>query len=106
MKVPKKWLYGVAACLLIIFIWYFTGVEITYGEDTVDYDPFIKKEPSFTFLFANTAMCGECDLRPLELIPYEGRTKLLEYCRARLGIDSINACYNQLKVMYPSVIIK
>ena len=97
-----------AILLVIIFfsIWYFIGIEVTYSEDTVDYDPFIKKEPSFTFLFTNTAMCGECDLRPLELIPYEGRTKLLEYCRARLGIDSINACYNQLKVMYPSVIIK
>ena len=91
---------------LALSVWLFLGIEIIYREETTDYDTFVKKEPGFTLLFENVAKCGECDLRPLELIPYEGRTKLLEYCRARLGIDSINACYNQLKVMYPSVIIK
>ena len=92
--------------LLALSIWFFLGIEIIHREETTDYDLFVKKEPGFTFLFENVAKCGECDLRPFNLIPSEDYPKLDKYCRARLNIDSINACYNQLKIMYPPIIFK
>ena len=104
MKRQHKLLYSSIVLLLtgtFFASWFFVGIEITYREEITDYDPFIKKKPSFKFLFLNTAQCGECDLRPFDLIGPENRAEFLAYCRARRGIDDIMTCYRQLESEQP-----
>lgn len=79
---------------LLLLLWLFTGVERTAREHgEIDYAMFAKQAPSFKVLFENTAQCGECDLRPWELMSHDDQARFADYCAARFGLDQVWPCY-------------
>jgi hypothetical protein len=78
---------------LIMFFWLFTGVEYIAREDRENYELFVKQKATFNLIFENTAMCGECDLRPWKLMKQKARDRFAEYCAARFGLDDTRLCY-------------
>ncbi len=83
-------LSGVLALVLCLF----AGVELRHREHgETDYDFFAKRAPGFQVVFENPAQCGECDLRPWELIGAEDRRRFADFCAARFGLADVQACY-------------
>lgn len=75
---------------LALLLWLFTGVErIAREHGEVDYELFAKQAPGFTVVFENTALCGECDLRPWSLMSRDDRSRFANYCAARYGLDQV-----------------
>lgn len=79
--------------ILLMLIWLFTGVEYIAREHSENYELFVKNSASFNLIFKNTAMCGECDLRPWHLMDQKARDGFSEYCTARFGLDDPRLCY-------------
>jgi hypothetical protein len=74
-------------------LWLFAGVERIEREHTTDYHFFAKQSPSFQIVFENPAMCGECDLRPWDLLKPDERRRFAEYCAVRFGLNDLRPCY-------------
>ncbi len=79
--------------ILILLILLFTGVEYIAREHSENYELFVKNSASFNLIFKNTAMCGECDLRPWHLMDQKAKNGFAEYCAARFGLDDPKLCY-------------
>ncbi len=95
--------YALAIAPLILVSSLLVGVEEIHREHgEVAYDPFIKHAPSFTFVFENTAQCGECDLRPWSLMTEDARQRFAMFCSARFGLDDEHACYSMFEAKQPS----
>lgn len=79
--------------VVILISWIFLGIEITYREHDTEYSFFMKKQLSTDFLFTNTALCGECDLRPLQFMSEGDISKFSSYCSAKFGEENIQECH-------------
>jgi hypothetical protein len=87
-------LSGVLALVLCLF----AGVEVRHREHgETNYDFFAKHRPGFQVVFENTAQCGECDLRPWQLIGADDQGRLADFCAARFGLADVKACYARLE---------
>ena len=79
--------------IAVLISWMFLGMEVTYKEHNTEYSFFIKKQISTDFLFTNTALCGECDLRPLQFMSESDISKFASYCSAKFGEENIQNCH-------------
>lgn len=89
----SRYIAATLAIALTLLLWLFTGVERSYREHGTDYELFVKQTPSFKIVFENPAWCGECDLRPWELMRPEDRRQFEKYCAVRFGLDDVRPCY-------------
>ena len=72
---------------LVLAIVPFIGIERKPGEHATSHLPFVKQAPSLTFVFSNGALCGECDLFPLERLSPERHAEFAAFCEARYGLE-------------------
>lgn len=82
----------VLALLLTLPMWLFVGVEAVDYEHSTDYRPFLKQYPSWTIVYRNPVLCGECDLRRPENIGREANGRFETFCRVRFDLDP-GLCY-------------
>ena len=92
MKI-KIFITLIALAIMLLITYMFLGIEITYKEDDTEYSVFVKKKFSTDFLFTNTALCGECDLRPLNFMSKEDVSRFASYCSAKYGEKNIQNCH-------------
>ncbi|MES2743178.1 MAG: hypothetical protein V4754_19815 [Pseudomonadota bacterium] len=80
--------------ILAALLWIFAGVELRHREHgETEYDFFAKHAPGLQVVFENPAQCGECDLRPWQLIGVDDRSRFADFCAARFGLTDVTACY-------------
>lgn len=82
---------------ILALAWFFVGIEIIDQEHSENYEFFIKKHPSLNLFFHNTALCGECDLRPLDLMSKEDISRFVSFCSAKFGDNDIQACHQRFE---------
>lgn len=78
---------------LLAVIGLFTGIEEIDNEHSTEYQFFAKQAPSFQIVFKNPVACGECDVRPLELLSGANKVEFADYCRFRFGLHDSRLCY-------------
>lgn len=75
-----------------LLLWLFMGFEAIDYEHSTDYKFFIKQYPSWTTVYRNPVLCGECDLRRPENIGIEANWQFEAFCRVRFDLDP-GLCY-------------
>ncbi|QGW66497.1 hypothetical protein GOY17_17305 [Lysobacter soli] len=75
-----------------LVLWLFIGFEAIDHEHTTSYQFFLKQYPSWTVVYRNPVLCGECDLRRPENIGREANRRFEAFCRVRFDLDP-GLCY-------------
>ena len=84
-------LLGISLATLLLL---FNGIERVYREHgVVEYGFFVKQWPGFKVVYENSAKCGECDVRPWNLMTSEDQSSFARYCSVRFGLDDVRLCY-------------
>ena len=92
MKI-KVFIALIILVVTLLVTYMFLGIEVTYREHDTEYSVFIKKQFSTDFLSTNTALCGECDLRPLSFMNKEDISRFASYCSAKYGEKDVQNCH-------------
>lgn len=69
------------------------GIERIEREHATEYEFFLKQSLGLQMMFANTVVCGECDVAPLESLSKAQLDQFSQFCKARFGLTEIRPCY-------------
>ncbi len=94
MRVKRSQLVMLAVGVLVAVCFrLFIGYEQIDRHDSDVSEFFVKKYPSFQFVYRNPVHCGECDVEPLEDLTPPELKEFERFCRARHGLNDVAACY-------------